>query len=260
MSVLDPISFDVPAAADLYRCVHCGLCLQSCPTYRITGLETESPRGRIHLVTALQEGRIAATPNVFTHLDQCLACRACEVACPSGVPYGRIIESARAQLRPQRLEQPTERLLDRVIFRELLPHRGRLRVVAAALRAYQRSGVQRLVRSSGLLNLLAPDLAHAEDTLPTVPDRFFEPRREVFPALAEKRGRVGLLRGCVMPLLYGDAHAATLRVLARNGIEMVVPQAQRCCGALNVHGGEREVARDLARRNVDAFLTANVDA
>jgi glycolate oxidase iron-sulfur subunit len=138
VSVFDPASVDAPSAADLYRCVHCGLCLQSCPTYLATGLETESPRGRIHLVTALLEGRINPTENVFEHLDLCLACRACETACPSGVPYGRIIETARASLRPLRHQSRAQRLLDRVIFRELLPHPGRLRTVAALLRLHQR--------------------------------------------------------------------------------------------------------------------------
>jgi glycolate oxidase iron-sulfur subunit len=260
VSVFDPATLDAPSAADLYRCVHCGLCLQSCPTYLATGLETESPRGRIHLVTALLEGRINPTDNVLGHLDLCLACRACETACPSGVPYGRIIETARASLRPLRRQSRAQRLLDRAIFRELLPHPGRLRATAALLRLYQRGGLRALVRRSGILQRLAPALAQAERSVPRVPDRFFEPRRTVFPARGARRGRVGLLRGCVMPLLYGDTHAATLRVLARNGVEVVVPQQQRCCGALNVHAGEREVARALARRNVDAFLSADIDA
>ncbi len=260
MPVFDPASADAPSAADLYRCVHCGLCLQSCPTYLATGLETESPRGRIHLVTALLEGRIEPTDNVFRHLDLCLACRGCETACPSGVPYGRIIETARASLRPVRRQGIGSRLLDWLIFTELLPHPGRLRALAAGLRAYQRSGLRALVQTSGLLDRLSPRLAQAERALPDIPPRFFEPRRAVFPALGERRGRVALLRGCVMPFLYGDTHAATLRVLARNGIETVVPPEQRCCGALNVHAGERAVARALARRNVDAFLAAGVEA
>src|SRR5262249_31233206 len=155
-------------------------------------------RGRIHLVTSLLEGRIRPTENVLGHLDLCLACRACEVACPSGVPYGRIIETARAGLRPIRPQSRTEKLLDRLIFRELLPHRGRRRAAAALLRLYQRSGAQALVRRSGLLERRGPALAHAERSLPPVPRRFFEPRRTVFPALGARRARVGLLRGCVM--------------------------------------------------------------
>src|SRR5439155_9101143 len=166
----------------------------------------------------------------------------------------------RAGLRPRRAQTAAGRLLDRAIFRELLPHPGRMRAAAALLRLYQRSGLQTLVRGSGLLERLSPRLAHAERSLPRVPKRFFEPRRTVFPARGAPRARVGLLRGCVMPLLYGDTHAATLRVLARNGVEVVVPPEQVCCGALNVHAGERQVARELARRNVDAFVAAGVDA
>ncbi len=258
--MFDPASLDTPSAEDLYRCVHCGLCLQSCPTYVLTGLETESPRGRIHLVTSLLEGRIQPTANVFTHLDQCLACRACEAVCPSGVPYGRIIETARSAMRPLRPDSKAVRLRDRLIFQELLPHRGRLRLMASLLRIYQRLGVQSIVRASGLLARFSPSMARAERSSPRIPDRFFEPRLTRFRALGTQRGRVALLRGCVMPLLYGDTHAATLRVLARNGVETIVPAEQVCCGALNVHAGEREVARQLARRNVDAFLGAGVDA
>jgi glycolate oxidase iron-sulfur subunit len=208
----------------------------------------------------LFEGRATPTETLVTHLDLCLACRACEAACPSGVPYGRIIETARASLRPIRPRSLSARLRDRLVFRELLPRPGRLRAAATILRGYQRSGAQSLVRATGLLPRLAPRLAQAERSLPTIPDRFFEPRRALFPARGPTRGRVGLLRGCVMPLLYGGTHAATLRVLSRNGYDVVVAPGQVCCGALNVHAGEREMAREMARRNVDAFLAAGVES
>lgn len=251
---------DAPAADDLAKCVHCGLCLQHCPTYLLTGQETESPRGRIHLIDALNSGRITATPAYAQHLELCLVCRACEAACPSGVPFGRIMERARAQLVARRPGPWRVRLLRWLVFEQLLPHPERLRRVAKLLRAYQRSGLQRLVRASGLLRRLPGRLDQVEAQLPPLPTRFFRPRVEVFPPRGQRRQRVGLFIGCVMPYLYSEVHAATLRVLLRNGYEVVVPRAQTCCGALNVHAGERRVARELARQNIRAFLDAGVEA
>ncbi len=245
-----------PAAADLSQCVHCGLCLQNCPTYLQTGYEAESPRGRIHLIQALNDGRLEATPAYRGHLERCLVCRNCESVCPSGVHFGRIMEAGRAQLYARARLSSAERLFRRVAFRELLPHPRRLRVMAAALRVYERSGLQRLVRASGLLP--AP-LAQAESMLPNLP-RPFTPRSDVFAAEGEVRYRVGLFTGCVMPLVYGPVHAATLRVLRHNGCEVHIPSTQVCCGALNVHGGEREVAARLARQNIGAFLALGLDA
>jgi glycolate oxidase iron-sulfur subunit len=245
-----------PASADLSQCVHCGLCLQNCPTYLQTGYEAESPRGRIHLIQALNEGRLEATPAYRAHLELCLVCRNCESVCPSGVHFGRIMEAGRAQLYSRARLSASERLFRRVAFHELLPHPRRLRALFAAVRLYQRTGLQRLVRATRLL----PDvLAQAESLLPDVPAPF-APAWEVYPAEGQVRLRVGLFTGCVMPLVYGPVHAATLRVLRHNGCEVHIPSAQVCCGALNVHGGEREVAADLARRNIRAFLRRGLDA
>ncbi|HEY2593034.1 MAG TPA: heterodisulfide reductase-related iron-sulfur binding cluster, partial [Chloroflexota bacterium] len=245
-----------PAAADLSQCVHCGLCLQNCPTYLETGNEAESPRGRIHLIQALNEGRLQATPAYRKHLELCLVCRNCESVCPSGVHFGRIMEAGRAQLYARASLSWTDRLFRRVAFHELLPHSGRLRAMFAALLIYQRTGLQRLVRAT---RLLPAPLAQAESLLPDLPEPFV-PRWEVYPAEPPLRHRVGLFTGCVMPLVYGPVHAATLRVLRHNGCEVHVPKAQVCCGALNVHGGERRVAADLARQNLRAFLGRGLDA
>ncbi len=244
-----------PDLADISKCVHCGLCLQNCPTYLLTGNENESPRGRIHLVGAYVEGRAEPNDALRTHLDLCLACRNCEAVCPSGVPYGRIIEAARAQLgqEPRNLG---EQVFRRAVFKELLPHQGRLRLMMSLLRAYQKSGLQALVRASGLL----PDRLKTADRLLRPLDRPFAPAMDVYPARGETKYRVGLLTGCVMPLLYGSVHAATIRVLALNGCEVHVPRNQVCCGALNVHGGEREVASEMARQNFSAFLGRGLDA
>jgi glycolate oxidase iron-sulfur subunit len=257
-----------PSDADLAQCVHCGLCLPNCPTYLLTGYEAESPRGRIHLIQALNDGRLEPTAAYKLHLERCLVCRNCESVCPSGVHFGRIMEAGRAQLYASagtRQAEPGaplslgERLFRRLAFHELLPHQGRLRALFGALLVYQRSGVQRLVRSRPVQRLLPAPLRAAESLLPTLPAPFV-PRREVYPAAGPTRYRVGLFLGCVMPLLYGPVHAATLRVLRHNGCEVHVPRQQACCGALNVHGGERVLAAELARRNARAFLGRDLDA
>lgn len=247
-----------PSAADLAQCVHCGLCLQNCPTYLQTGNEAESPRGRIHLIQALNEGRVEPNAAYREHLELCLVCRNCESVCPSGVHFGRIMEAGRAQLYERASPSLTERLFRRLAFVELLPHRWRLRALFGAVLIYQRSGLRRLVRFSGLV---PRPLAEAERLLPDLPPPFL-PQWEVYPPEGDKKARyrVGLFTGCVMPLVYGPVHAATLRVLRHNGGEVHVPRDQVCCGALNVHGGEQRVARNLARQNLRAFLGRGLDA
>jgi glycolate oxidase iron-sulfur subunit len=245
-----------PSAADLSQCVHCGLCLQNCPTYLLTGNEAESPRGRIHLIQALNEGRIEPNAAYREHLELCLVCRNCESVCPSGVHFGRIMEAGRAQLYERTSLSLAERVFRRLAFVEILPHRQWLRMLFGALLMYQRSGLRRLVRAS---RLLPRALAEAEQLLPNLAAPF-APRFEVYPAKGTLRYRVGLFTGCVMPLVYGPVHAATLRVLRHNGCEVHVPRQQVCCGALNVHGGEQKVARDLARQNMRAFQGRGLDA
>ncbi|MDQ7844761.1 MAG: heterodisulfide reductase-related iron-sulfur binding cluster [Armatimonadota bacterium] len=237
---------------ELDQCVHCGLCLPQCPTYRVTALETESPRGRIHLVRAAGEGRIAPGARFAEHIYLCLMCRACETACPSGVKYGRIAEAARAVLGPP--GSPLGRATVSLVLRQVFPFPRRLRLLARLLRFYQRSGLRALAR------LLPGRLRQAEALLPPIPAEFFTPEAEVLPALGPRRARIGLLQGCVMPLLFGAVNAATVRVLRRNGCEVVIPGAQGCCGALNLHNGETVAMKAMARRNIDVFLNARVDA
>ncbi len=253
----------VPAAApiprllipELDKCIQCGFCLPHCPTYRLLGVETESPRGRIHLIEAAAQGRIPIDRRFEEHMYVCLGCRACETACPAGVRFGTIIEAARAEIGPT--GSAPARRMTLLALRHLLPHPGRLRAGARLLRLYQRSGAGRLARA---LHLLPRRLAAMDALLPPIPDRLFAPAQEVFPAIGPRRARVGLLSGCVMSILFAGVHEATIRVLQRNGCEVVVPRGQTCCGALNVHNGEREAARAMARRNIDAFLGAGVDA
>ena len=211
---------DSPDEADLYKCVHCGFCLQVCPTYLVTGLETESPRGRIALMKAVNEGRIEATPGVIRHWDLCIQCRACEVACPSGVPYGRLIEATMSRVETRRRPGLFARLLSNLSLRHILPKQRRLTLLFRLFRAYQRWGVQHIVRKSRLLSILPGNLSEMEASLPKVNPQFFKPSGVVVAARGETRARVALLSGCVMPLVHGPEMSAVVRVLARNGCEV----------------------------------------
>jgi glycolate oxidase iron-sulfur subunit len=246
---------DRPSAEEMSQCVHCGFCLQQCPTYLELGTETDSPRGRIHLIRALTDGKAEATPSLVRHLDLCLQCRACETACPSGVHFGSIMESGRAML-VQQGRLPFAWRLRVWLLRQTFPHQRRLRLLFGLLRLYQRTGLQRLVRATHLLRLLPGGLADAESMLPDVPAR----SSNLSAPSSTATRRVALLTGCVMPLLYARTHEATVRVLARHGIGVVPVAEQRCCGALSLHAGDRRTTRELARRNIDAFLAADVEA
>ena len=250
---------DMPRDEDLYRCVHCGLCLSVCPTYMETGLETESPRGRIALMKGVREGRLGISERVVAHWDLCLGCRACEVACPSGVPFGRLIESARAQVSQQGKAPWRQRVVKTLFLRGLLPRLALLRLLASVLRAYQRWGFQALVRRTRILKALPGRLDKLEAQVPDLPPRFFGPQPKIFPAFGIAKIKVGLLSGCVMPLVQAPTMEAAVRVLQRNGCDVVVPVGQGCCGALNLHSGDVEMARRMARRNVDVFLAAGVE-
>jgi len=248
-----------PAQADLDKCVHCGLCLNACPTYRELGVEMDSPRGRIYQMNAVANGA-PITASYVEHLDLCLACRGCETACPSGVPYGRLIEAARAEIEARRRPAWWERAAKKVVFERLLPSRAGLQAAGAALYLYQASGLQRLVRATGALKLLGK-LAELEALSPQAEAPFFfRNLGKTFPATGERRYRVAFLAGCIANVAFARLNEATVRVLARNGCEVVIPAAQNCCGALHVHSGLEEQARALARRNIDAVLGGNFDA
>jgi len=255
-----PLTLHGLSVEGVNRCVHCGLCLAYCPTFSELGTEMDSPRGRIFLVKSLAEGRIALTDSATAHLELCLGCRACETVCPAGVPYGQLIEAGRAEIERQRPGGPLRRLFRWVNFSLLLPHPRLLRLAAGGLRFYQASGLRALVRGSGLLRLLPASLRHWEPLLPDLPpavDR--APLPEVTPAEGVRVGRVGLLTGCIQQAVFGPHNRATARVLARNGLEVVAPRAQACCGALHAHAGEHATALELARRTIEVFERAGVD-
>jgi glycolate oxidase iron-sulfur subunit len=238
------------ALAQIDSCVHCGLCLPACPTYRELGNEADSPRGRIHLIRALHTGTLEPGAEVLTHLDLCLDCRACETACPSGVKYGTIIEGAREALAPIRARPAVPGLL-RWALRSIVARPRRLRAAARLARGLQKLKLARVLLpgpAAALAEVAQVSATFGRDLLP-----------EVVPAQGERRWRVGFLTGCVMDVLFGPTNLASVRVLAANGCEVVIPRSQGCCGALHAHSGDAETARALARRNIDTFLAAGVD-
>ncbi|HEY0487830.1 MAG TPA: glycolate oxidase subunit GlcF [Mycobacteriales bacterium] len=244
-----------PSAALVGDCVHCGFCLPTCPTYVLWGEEMDSPRGRIYLMGQGLEGE-PMTPTMVQHFDACLGCMACVTACPSGVQYDKLIEATRAQVERNYDRSPGDRALRTAIF-ALFPYPRRLRALRPLLRAYQATGVPRLVRRSGLLQRLAPRLAAMEALAPPLGKR--DPVPACTPAHGEKRGTVGMLLGCVQREFFPGTNAATARVLAAEGFEVVAPARQGCCGALSAHNGREEEARAFARGLIDTFTGAGVE-
>jgi glycolate oxidase iron-sulfur subunit len=250
---------DRPSYDDYARCVHCGLCLNHCPTYKLWGLEADSPRGRIRQIVLVEEGRLPLGVSFVRHIDRCLDCRACETACPSGVEYGKLVEAARAQIEQHYPRPFLSRLAREIVFRRLLPYPKRIALLASLLRIYQRSGLHSLARASGLLRLLG--LADRERLLPPIDQEFFFSQiGRTFPAAGRRRARVALFAGCIAQVSFTALHEATIRVLTANGCEVVVPHGQLCCGALAQHAGVVDVVRSLARINLDAFLREDFDA
>jgi len=247
-------AFDKPQQKDLDKCVHCGLCLNACPTYRELGVEMDSPRGRVYQMVQVSSGKAQIDDSYVEHLDLCLACRACETACPSGVPYGRLIEAARAEIAAER---PLPWLM-RFAYRNLLPSRTNLKIAGTLLWLYEAAGLKSLARTLGLI---PPSLRGAEALSPPIERPFFyESYGKTFPAIGPRKHRVAFLGGCIANISFARLNDATVRVLQRNGCEVVVPDAQNCCGALQVHAGMRDEARVLAKQNIDAVVDRGFDA
>lgn len=270
---------DKPSSDIINTCVHCGLCLSACPTYRETGLEMSSPRGRIYLMKAVDEGRIGLESEVFQEqMSQCLNCRACEAVCPSGVEYGAILEASRAQLEQARARgvvpapelpsgPPTGRVepyawwqkgLRGVVFGGLFRNMGLFRAFTGSMWLYQKSGAQLVARKSGLLKLMGLD--ETEQMLPALSGKMLAPKGQVYPAEGQRKYSVALVTGCIMGSAFAEVHEATIRVLQKNGVEVILPPGQGCCGALHTHSGDLDGGRELARTNIAAFEGLGVDA
>ncbi|WP_216853633.1 (Fe-S)-binding protein [Phytoactinopolyspora halotolerans] len=241
-------------------CVHCGFCLPACPTYNLWGEEMDSPRGRIHLMKTAVEGSSPIDATWVGHLDACLGCMACVPACPSGVKYDQLIESARATIERDYRRPWRDRAFRSMIFRAF-PGRRRLRAAALVGWVYQRLGIARVVRRSRILDRLPARLRAVESVLPRITWAAVTRRTATrTPPEGARRLRVGLLTGCVQEVFFGDVNEATVRVLAAEGCEVLAPSAQGCCGALELHGGREASALDRARAVVDIFARLELDA
>jgi glycolate dehydrogenase iron-sulfur subunit len=240
-------------------CVHCGFCLPTCPTYVLWGQEADSPRGRIYLMKAGLEDRAEWDAAYQRHFDACLGCMACVTACPSGVQYDRLIEATRPQVERHGSRSFGDRLFRQLIF-SLFPRPDRLRAMRAPLALYQKSGLQRILRASGLMNLMPKGVAAMERLVPPIPDnRTAQELPERMPARGDARRRVGLLLGCVQRVFFSHVNHATARVLTAEGCDVIAPRQQQCCGALMMHAGREDDAMAAARRTIDVFERAGVD-
>jgi glycolate dehydrogenase iron-sulfur subunit len=250
---------DQPPGDVIRACVHCGFCLPVCPTYKETYRERSSPRGRIWLIKAVADGELDISDPVFkSEMTLCLNCRACEAVCPSGVKYGELVESARAQIKQHEPQPVAARAANAFGLRFMLGSPRATRLASTGAKLYERSGIDRLTQATGLLEKVG--LGHADAIRPAMSDEFMIPGRESWQAIGPRRGTVALLAGCVMSTAFADVHRATARVLARNGFDVVVPPSQGCCGALAIHAGEAESGRQLARRNIDGLSGPEFDA
>ena len=248
-----------PSQFDLDKCVHCGLCLNACPTYRELGLEMDSPRGRVYQMVQVSEGA-PITAAYLEHIGLCLACRGCESACPSGVPYGRMVEHARAEIEARIPRGHAARWLRAFLFGQLIQSRALLSIAGTLLYLYEVSGLKTLARALGLMRMLGR-LGDVAQLAPSAdPPFFFSQTGKTFPAHGVRRYRVAFLSGCVANVSFARLHEASVRVLQRNGCEVVVPAGQGCCGALHLHSGLSGEARALARRNIDALHGGAFDA
>jgi len=247
--------------ADLISdCVHCGFCLPACPTYVSWSDEMDSPRGRIDLMKGVDEGAIALDASVVAHIDACLGCMGCVTACPSGVRYDLLIEETRARIERAVPRTPADRWFRALVF-AVFPYPRRLRALAFPLVAFAKSGLQRFVRRSGLLARLPRRLAQLDALLPPLePSGLFTVLPATTAAAAPRRGRVALIAGCVQRVFFPGVNAATIRVLAAEGFDVVVPRAQGCCGALSLHAGRSDEAKRFARALIERFEREPVDA
>lgn len=257
-----PSNFDPhhpPDPALIDDCVHCGFCLPACPTYVLWGEEMDSPRGRIYMMNKSTKGEAPLDQRFQQHMDNCLGCMACMTACPSGVQYDKLIEDTRAQVERNIPRTTADSLFRRMLF-ATFPYANRLRLLALPLLAYQRSGLQRVVRATGLLRLIPKQLSAMESLLPRVPARLFRRLPAHIKSATQPRLRVGMLAGCVQQVFFQHVNEATARVLAAEGCEIFIPPSQQCCGALMVHSGLEKDAADFARHMIATFEAAHVDA
>ncbi|CAH0129139.1 Lactate utilization protein A [Peribacillus sp. Bi96] len=246
---------------ELLNCMRCGFCLPHCPTYIESGLkESHSPRGRIALMKAVTDGVIEPDEDVERSLSLCLGCRACEPVCPSGVKYGHLLEEARDIIHQNKRHSFPVKTIRKAVFSGLFPHQERMQTMTSLLGFYQRSGLQYMARKTGVLNMLPDNLATMEKVLPKVPKKSeMKNRPTELPAIGTLLKKVAFFSGCLMDTMFLETNKATLKLLQLAGCEIVIPKSQACCGALHGHSGEKEGAKQLAKRNIEAFEADEVD-
>ena len=251
---------DIPSDDVLTSCMHCGLCLPTCPTYTLTWRERSSPRGRIRLIKAVAEGELEISKNFVEEMNFCLDCQACETACPAGVKYGSLVEAARAQIFAQKHESFLSRLVKNVFMGWFFAARGRFHFMARFLRIYQRSGLQWILDKSRLLRLVSPKLANLQGLTPAVSSQFSSQMlKAVMPAYGPAKRRVGFLTGCIMDVAYAQVNIDTVELLREHGCDVVIPTGTLCCGSLHAHNGDMGRAREFARNVIDAFSASDLE-
>jgi glycolate oxidase iron-sulfur subunit len=245
----------------LTNCMRCGFCLPACPTFKETGLEAESPRGRIALMKATVDGLMEPDVRFEEQMSHCLGCRACEPACPADVKYGQLIEQTRDAIEEHTVQHRWwVRGVRELVFQQLFPHQARMKRLGKGLRYYQRSGVQSLVRKLGIVKLFSKHMYAMENILPEASNQgVIDLMGTRIPARGEKIATVGMFRGCLMDMLFTPTNQNTVRLLTEAGFEVVIPTSQNCCGALHAHSGETAQAQSLAKKNIQAFKEAGVD-
>nr|WP_237418649.1 (Fe-S)-binding protein [Halobacillus litoralis] len=249
---------DHPDEAKWADCVHCGMCLEACPTYLETGQEQHSPRGRVHLIKSVAEGKLNVNEAFADPVFQCLDCRACTTACPADVDVGGLIEEARGQVRQAMPLRGWKGAAGNFFLKRLFPHPNRMQTVSGLLKLYQQSGLQKVMRKSGAVKVMPDHLAGMEAIMPEMKASVQKTYKnvDVIPAKGAAKARVAMLTGCIMDVMFGDINESTIHVLTYNGNEVTLPKQQTCCGALHVHAGDRDTGRKLAKQNIEAFEDA----
>jgi glycolate oxidase iron-sulfur subunit len=263
-SITSPLQRTLVAKMDydqLTNCMRCGFCLPACPTFKETGIEAESPRGRIALMKATVDGLMEPDVRFEEQMNHCLGCRACEPACPADVKYGQLIEQARDAIEDHTVQHRWWiRGVRKLVFQQLFPYQSRMKKLGRGLRFYQRSGTQTVIRKLGVVKLFSKHLYAMERILPEGSNQgVIDLMGTRIPARGEKIATVGMFRGCLMDTLFTPTNVNTVRLLSEAGFEVIIPQNQNCCGALHAHSGEAAGARDLAKKNIQAFKEAGVD-
>lgn len=244
----------------LQQCMHCGLCLAVCPTYELTKLERSSPRGRIRMVRSVARGEMELSPLFADEMNFCLDCQACETACPAGVKYGQIIEAARVVVDKANYGSKVGLLIKRFALRNIVASKNALKFVSKLLWIYQKTGLQKLIRSSGLLKLFPNNLSEIEKLTPVISDKFSDTQiKEIELPDGEVKYKTAFHFGCLMNTMFADINIDTIDVLKECGCKVITPKDQVCCGSLMGHNGDMDFALKLARKNIDAFEKQDYD-